>query len=231
MPGPSSVTRTVTASAVTFASRTMCDPAGVCATALPTTFADRLLDQAWRRRAPAAGPAAAECRCAGGRRAAAPHSPRARTISRKSIQSRRSSSAPASMRVIARRLRTISSRSSASVLIWPSRSFFAAGVELVAQLDAGWWRSRGSTPAACGNHARPMRATYCARAPFRSPFWRCTISRASDARSSAAAVCSANVSSRARASESSGGPSFSLATPMTPKRSSCRSSAARSTTG
>ena len=33
---------------------------------------------------------------------------------------------PASMRVIARRFRTISSRSSASFLIWPSRSFFAA---------------------------------------------------------------------------------------------------------
>ena len=52
------------------------------------------------------------------------------TISRRSIQSRRNSSAPASMRVIASRLRTISSRSSASVLIWPSRSFFAAGSSL-----------------------------------------------------------------------------------------------------
>src|SRR5262245_20151187 len=44
-----------------------------------------------------------------------------------------------------------------------------------------------------------------------------TISRASEARSNAAAVCSTNVSSKARASESIGGASCSLATPITPK--------------
>ena len=123
------------ASAVTFASSTTCDSAGVCTTAFADDVSDRLLDQGCiglhQRQILRQTHVDALAR----RRAVAPRSPRARTISRRSIQSRRSSSAPASMRVIARRLRTISSRSSASVLIWPSRSFFAGCVELVAQLD------------------------------------------------------------------------------------------------
>ena len=120
------------------------------------------------------------------------------------------------MRVIARRLRTISSRSSASVLIWPSRSFFAAAsslspssIRLVAEprIDAKGVRKSCDTDASKVLRTRSVSVAVLAL----------TISRASDARSSAAAVCSTNVSSKARASESSGGAVFLLGNADDPK--------------
>ena len=78
----------------------------------------------------------------GGAAPAQPRSTTRSTTSRRSTQSLRSSSAPASMRVIASRLRTMPSRASASSLIWPSRSFCAVRAELVAVVEQAGRRAQ-----------------------------------------------------------------------------------------
>ena len=112
----------------------------------------------------------------------------------------------------------MSSRFSASSLIWPSRSLRVASGRACRRSRARSSPSRGSRRAACGNRGRSRPAACCARARFR-PTRASSPSRApATPRSSAAAVCSASVSSSARASESSGAQPLSCAMPTTPTR-------------
>src|SRR5579871_2480637 len=116
IPGPSSVTRITTCASETSASTTTRVSFGVWAMALPITL-------------PSVCSTSVASAFTSGRSAEMFNvidwlAPRRRTvpatrwmISRRSTQSRRNSSAPASMRVMARRLRTMLSRSSASCLI------------------------------------------------------------------------------------------------------------------
>ena len=83
--------------------------------------------------------------------------------------------------------------------------------------QSGWWPTRGSTTRGCGNRAKPKPTSVLRTRSVSVAVFALTISRASEARSRAAAVCSTRVSSKARASESSGAASFfSFPTPTTP---------------
>ena len=135
MPGPSSVTR----SAISCGADDRHPPARgsrpACGQPRCRSRCRSPARPAWRPRAPEANRPARRprCCCRAPRRRAALTT--RSTISRRSIQSRRSSSAPASIRVIASRLRTISSRPSASCLICSEQVLLRRGIELVAIVD------------------------------------------------------------------------------------------------
>src|ERR1700674_271544 len=131
IPGPSSLTRSATRPGSTTASTTTRVSFWVCARTLLTTLptACSISVSSARTSGNSAGRATSNCWAAPRRRTV--RTVRS-TISRKSIQSWRNSSTPASIRVIASRLRTMSSRPSASLLMLRSRSSRAAGSSLSA---------------------------------------------------------------------------------------------------
>src|SRR4051812_8875709 len=125
MPGPSSVARIETDCCATIAEITRRVPSGACDTTLFTTFPTACSTRLASARISGsfAGKSSATAKAAPRRFAALITRS---TISRRSTQSVRSSRAPASMRVIARRFRTISSSPSASALISRSSSVLAS---------------------------------------------------------------------------------------------------------
>ena len=208
MPGPSSVTRSVTDSGA---------HDGVDRDRrLRRRVRDGIADRRCRSLArPASRPLAPAADRPADRRRTSACAPRRRaaltirsTISRKSIQSRRNSSAPASMRVMARRLRTISSSAFGLLLDLAEQILLRLGVELVAVIDQAGRRTEdgGERRAEIVRDRREQRVAHAlglGRRRLRADHLARQRARVRARRPFGRRACS----SSARASESSGVPS------------------------